>query len=154
MEDPADEGCLFTHRWIVEFRQNPSNTADGVSLRDKVCTLLAAILSVGGGGTILPIKPTSMATPIANAQDIPMDLMFQEYFAEQKHRLHHKGTIRFQSMLPFSMIKKKIFLTLRSLNCWIYHTNVALGVEVKAVGWFKQSVPRFFDPTMAKKEDS
>jgi len=29
---------------------------------------------------------------------------------------------------------------------------MALGVEVKAVGWFKQSVPRFFDPTMAKTE--
>jgi len=152
MEDPVDEGCIFTHRWIVEFRQNPSNTADGVSLRDKVCTLLAAILSVGGGGTILPIKSKSMVNPIVNAQDIPMDLMFQEYFAEQMHRLHHKGTICFQSMLPFTMIKKKIFQTLRSLNCWIYHTNVALGVEVKAVGWFKQSVTRFFDPTMAKKE--
>jgi hypothetical protein len=138
MEDPVDEGCIFTHRWIVEFRQNPSNTADGLSLRDKVCTLLAAILSVGGGGTILPIKSKPMVNPIVNAQDIPTDLMFQEYFAEQMHRLHHKGTICFQSMLPFTMIKKKIFQTLRSLNCWIYHTNVALGVEVevKAVGWF------------------
>jgi hypothetical protein len=55
-------------------------------------------------------------------------------------------------MVPFS--KKKIFQTLRALNCWIYHNNMALGVEVKAVGRLVQtvSVPRFFDPTLAKTE--
>jgi hypothetical protein len=151
--DPGDPGFLFTHRWIVEFKPVKDTVPQvPTSTRDKVCSLFGAILARSKGGLIMPAQDGSMAPVLASSADIPANDLFNAYFAPLQHNTSLKGIICFKSEVNFATLRKELWKFLRSANCWITQTKIPTSSEIKALGWFKQSVPRFFDPAKTREE--
>jgi hypothetical protein len=154
-EDFGRVGLVFSHRWIVEFKP-PADGATAplvsTSPRDKVCSLFGAILACRKGGLIFPAKDSSLASPLTSPSDIPTDDSFEEYFVPLQHKRSTKGIILFKSEVNFSTLRKSLWQFLRSCNCWITPTNIQTSSEIKALGWLKNCVPRFFDPLKVKSE--
>jgi len=152
--DPGGAGHLFSHRWVIEFKTNDKLAVPMVpiSTRDKVCSLFGAIFALGKGGLILPSKDKSKAPAITSPSDLPADQAFYEYFAPLPHNKSVKGVICFKSEANFATLRKALWSKLRSSSCWITQTKIPVSTEIRALGWFQYSIPRFFEPEKVRME--
>jgi len=151
--DPGDPGFLFSHRWIVEFK-TPHDTAllAPSTDRDKICSLFGAIFASGKGGMIIPAKDGSTAPDVTSPMDLPVNQTFYDYFVKLQQNTSTKGIICFKSEANFSTLRKHLWKYLRSANCWITQTRIPTSCEIRAVGWLKHCVPRFFDSKKVRAE--